>query len=160
MTSFNKSRITPAHRAHFAAIADALIPAYGALPKASDVGVAEALLDRVLAARPDLIEVFVRGLEATAGLEGRQAAERLFRTDPDAFDAISTLAAAGYFIDQGIRDLIGYPGQESVPAEAPYAVPGYATDGSLSRVFERGPIYKPTPGTLAAKHSNLLGGKR
>jgi hypothetical protein len=151
--------ITAELRRHFAAIADVLVPEYGRLPKASDVGVADELLDRVLAARPDLTEIFVRGLQTTLGRSGREAAEHLFKQDPEAFDAVSTAAAGGYYLDPKVRELIGYPGQESIPNETPYALPSYALDGSLQRVFDRGPIYKPTPGKAMIAHPRLIGSK-
>lgn len=160
MTSSSGKNISARLRSHFAAIADALIPAFGQLPKASDVGIAEGLLDHVLAVRPDLTDAFIRGLEATVGLGSREAAEFLSRSDAESFDAISTIAAGGYFLDEQVRHLIGYPGQESVSTEAPYALPSYATDGTLRRVYDRGPIYRPTPGTSVLKHQHLIGGQK
>jgi hypothetical protein len=135
--------------AHFAAIADVLVPAYRHLPSASAVGIERELLDRVLAVRPDLVEAFVRGIESTLGSSPRQAAETLFHYDPVAFDAVATAASGGYYLDPGVRALLGYPGQENIPNDAPRATPDYVTDGTLRRVFDRGPIYVPTPGVAA-----------
>ena len=160
MTVLSANGISPELRDHFAAIADILVPAYQQLPKASDVGVAGVLLDRVLAVRPDLTEVFLRGLVATLGLSGRDAAEHIFHKDAESFDAISTIAAGGYFLDQRVRDLIGYPGQETIHNEHPYALPGYVADGSLQRVYDRGPLYRPTPGKEVEIHPRLVGGPR
>lgn len=64
----------------FASSADVLVRECGRLPKASDLGVADELLDRVLA-RPDLTEIFMRGLQTTLGSNGREAAGYLFKQD-------------------------------------------------------------------------------
>ncbi len=143
-------------RATFDGIADHLIPAYEQMPAASAVGVSGALLDRVLAVRPDLKEALVRGLQATAGLPGAEGAVHLYRNDREAFDAIAMAASGGYYMDERVRELIGYPGQEYIEPADPYAPQSYVGDGALERVFNRGPIYVPTPGEEAKSHPQLL----
>jgi len=141
--------LTAQLRRQYAAIADFLIPAYQDLPPASAVGIEGELLDRVLKVRPDLIEPLIRGLKATLGQEGRAAISELSTSDPAAADAIFTAVPGGYYLDPGVRQRIGYPGQETLTNENPYAPPFYATDGTLDRVLARGPIYVPTPGLKA-----------
>ena len=131
-------------RAAFAAIADILIPAAEGMPAASAMEVQGAMLDRILALRPDLAPPFRRGLAAAAGKPPQEAAEALNRDDGEAFAAIGLVASAGYYMTPAIRELIGYPGQENRPAD-PDRTPEYLSDGMLQQVIARGPIFLPTP---------------
>jgi len=131
-------------RRTFLAIADVLIPEAEGMPMASQVGVGGEILDRMLALRPDLREAFLRGLRAAAGKPPAAAAETLNRDDPAALGAIGLVASAGYYMSAQVRELIGYPGQESRPAD-PDATPEYVANGMLQQVIDRGPIFKPTP---------------
>ncbi len=148
--------LTPDLRQRFAAIADHLIPACGKMPSASSVGIAGAVLDQVVQARPDLLTPIVRGLRACEGMAGAAAAESLHHDDPEAFDALSTAASGGYLMQPVVRELIGYPGQERVESPDPYATPSYVTDGTLKRVFDRGPVYVPTPGRKREAHGGTI----
>lgn len=136
--------LEPALRETFRAIADVLIPAAEGMPAASEVGVHEAVLDRILALRPDVTERLMRGLRAAHGHPAREAAQRLNKEDPDALSAIGLIASAGYYMQPRVRELIGYPGQESRPAN-PDETPEYVENGMLQQVIDRGPIYRPTP---------------
>ena len=131
-------------RATFRALADVLIPAAEGMPAASEVGVHEAVLDRILALRPDLSERLLRGLRAAAGQAPQEMARRLNAEDPDALSAIGLAAAAAYYMQPRVRELIGYPGQENRPGD-PDATPEYVANGMLQQVIDRGPIYRPTP---------------
>ncbi|MGH7118828.1 MAG: hypothetical protein ACREFP_07550 [Acetobacteraceae bacterium] len=135
--------IDAATRAAFLAIADVLIPEAEGMPAASQVGVGDAL-ERLLGLRPDLVESFRRGITACAGGDPRLSAERLNREDPQALSAIGLIAAAAYYMAPRVRELIGYPGQESRPA-SPSETPPYVANGMLRVVTDRGPIYRPTP---------------
>ncbi len=138
------SKLDDALRRTFLALADALIPEAEGMPAASQVGVGGDILDRILALRPDLREAFVRGLRAAAGKPAAEAAEALNRDDPAALGAVGLVASAGYYMSPQVRALIGYPGQESRPAD-PDSPPEYVTNGMLQQVTNRGPIFKPTP---------------
>ena len=131
-------------RRTFAAIADVLIPAADDMPAASALEISGEPLDRILGFRPDLREDLVRGLRTARGQEARSAAEHLNKEDPVAFQAISLAAAAGYYMDLRVRDLIGYPGQENRPYN-PDETPEYVRNGMLKQVIDRGPIYRRTP---------------
>lgn len=139
------SHLTSEQRLIFAAIADFLIPNAEGMPSASEAGVHGPILDRVLSLRPDVSEAFYRGLLKSVGRSGADAASALNSDDPEAFGAISLAASAAYFMLPRIRELIGYPGQESRPDPDPDATPPYVTNGMLQQVIDRGPIYKPTP---------------
>lgn len=147
-----RSVLTVEQRARFAAMADVLIPAYEQMPAASAVDVAGPFLDKAIAAREDLVEPLMRGLETQSAAPAAEGIARLYADDQEAFDAIATLASGAYYMIPAIRELIGYPGQESISASDPYETPSYVLDGSLLRVFERGPIYVPSPGVAVAPH--------
>lgn len=138
------SKLEDTLRRTFLAIADVLIPETEGMPAASQVGVGGDILDRMLALRPDLREGFIRGLRAAAGKPPIEAAETLNRDDPTALGAIGLVASAGYYMSPQVRALIGYPGQESRPAD-PDVTPEYVANGMLQQVIDRGPIFKPTP---------------
>jgi len=138
------TEIDPALRATFRAIADVLIPAAEGMPAASEVGVHEAPFDRIIALRPDLTERLLRGLRAAVNHPAEEAARRLNAEDPDALSAIGLVASAAYYMQPRVRELIGYPGQESRPGN-PDEVPEYVSNGMLQQVIDRGPIYRPTP---------------
>lgn len=127
----------------FMALADDLIPAHDSMPAFSQV----CTFDETLAAldfRTDLKEGFSRAL-ATDLQEGATAyLDRIVQKDPEAFEAISSVAVCTYYMNPKVRELIGYPGQESVSYDSK-ATQRYLTDGSLARVIARGQIYKPTP---------------
>jgi hypothetical protein len=138
------AKLDDALRRTFLAIADVLIPEAEGMPRASQVGVGGEMLDRMLALRPDLREGFMRGLRAAVGKAPAEAAEALNRDDPVAFGAIGLMASAGYYMSPQVRKLIGYPGQESRPAD-PDETPEYVANGMLQQVIDRGPIFKATP---------------
>ncbi len=139
-------------RATFAAIADQLVPEAEGMPSASQVGIQDAPLDRVLDLRPELDEDFRRGLRACANADPATAIERLNQADPAALGAIGLVASAAYYMQPRVRALLGYPGQASRPAE-PAEEHDYLKDGPrdgprdglLQVVIDRGPIYRPTP---------------
>jgi choline dehydrogenase-like flavoprotein len=103
-----------------AALADALIPAAGELPSASDADPSGKWLDRALAARPDLAPAFERAL-------GTEDVETLAEADPEAFQALALLVSGAYYMNLKVRKRIGYPGQKSSPPypdEAEYYLEG------------------------------------
>ena len=104
----------------------------------------EALLDRVLDHRPDIVGDLLRGLAAAEGAEPGEAANRLSQSDTAAFNAITLAASAAYYMCNEVRALIGYPGQEKAPYD-PHETPVYLTNGMIERLVRRGPIYRPTP---------------
>jgi hypothetical protein len=138
-------QLTDDDRKAFGVFADHLIPAYKRMPAATAVGVHGALLDAVLGFRPDIAEDFFRGLDAVRGKSPADAADALFAADQKAFDTLGLVASAAYYMAPEVRDLVGYPGQESLTYN-PHESPDYLTDGMLERVVRRGPIYRPTGG--------------
>jgi hypothetical protein len=51
---------------------------------------------------------------------------------------------AGYYLRPEVQRLLGYPGQVAQEVSVA-ALPDYVSEGLLERVYERGPIYRPTP---------------
>ena len=136
--------LTTHDRQTFAALADIIIPAWRSNPSASNAKVQDALLDRVLSARPDLTDAIMRAISTCADRDPSQAINALYRDDRPAFDAFTLAATGAYYMSETVRQAIGYPGQESPPYDA-HATPEYLVDGTLERVVRRGPIYRPTP---------------
>lgn len=142
MTDYHPSA---AEREQFAAIADVLIPEAAGMPSASSVDVAGPMLDHVLALRPDLTPGLRRGLELTKDADGpARAAGWLNENDTDALNAIGLIASAIYFMQPGIRKLLGYPGQASRPVR-PEEEDDWREGSLLDPVRDRGPIWTRPP---------------
>jgi hypothetical protein len=114
------------------ALADDLVPAADGMPPASAVGVAGALLDRVLAVRPDLAPALQRVLEAPPAL-GHGWLAALRERDPEGAAALLVAVAGAYYLDDGVRALLGYPGQEPRPVN-PFDHPAYVAEGLLDHL--------------------------
>jgi hypothetical protein len=136
-TSFNGDE-----RALFAALADVLIPASSEMPSASQAGVADAWLDAVLVARPDLVGGLKELLARSHHRGGAEVVADLRANDPAAFDVLTQTTAGAYFMNPRVQQLIGYAGQDPRPIDPR---PDYLDDGLLESVVRRGPIYRPTP---------------
>ena len=131
-------------RGVFAGLADVLIPAGETMPSGGEVALERGALDAVLAVRPDVVADLTGLLEAARGADPAVEVERLRTEDEAGFGLLTTVVAGGYFLDEGVRQAIGYRGQEAIPA-GPTDPPDYERDGLLAAVVERGPIYRPTP---------------
>lgn len=147
------SRLSPEERNNFRALADALLPAHGAMPSASAVDVADSTLDHLIGLRADLLPDLLRGLRTINAEESADSAiERLSDADSDALCAIRLFALAGYYQHPRVRQLIGYPGQESHEPDI-QDPPPYVASGLLAPVLQRGPIWRPAPHTETATPS-------
>lgn len=138
------ANLSSEQRAAFAAVADLLIPAYKKYPSATSVGVHEKMLDDVLGFRPDLVDAFLRGVAAIDSTNLSASVNTLYKADPEAFNAIGLAASGGYYMTPEVRQVLGYPGQESVPYDA-HEVPDFLMNHRLENVSRRGPIYRSTP---------------
>jgi choline dehydrogenase-like flavoprotein len=110
--------------ARFARLADELIPSRDGLPSASEADPQGKWLARALTARPDLVPAYERALAApeARGLEA---------SDPEAFAALTEIAAGAYTMNVKVRKRIGYPGQKPTPPypdEADYYIEGLLPD--------------------------------
>jgi hypothetical protein len=131
-------------RDRFAALADVLIPAGEGMPSAGEVALERAGLDAVLEVRPDLAEGLRELLEASGDADPAAEVDRLRAEDEAGFQLLATVVAGGYFLDPGVREALGYLGQQAIPIEETDP-PDYEQDGLLASVVARGPIFRPTP---------------
>ena len=134
------SSLDGAARERLAALADVLIPAGDALnrrmPSARDAGVAGALVDHVLAARPDLQPALERVLAVPFAADPEHARARLDALDRQERVSVELAVAGGYYLHPDVRDRIGYPGQLARSVNA-LDYPEYLTEGLLDAVIER-----------------------
>jgi len=131
-------------RALLAQLADELIPASENMPSASQAGASGVHLDQVLAARPDLAAGLRDLLDQARGSECADFVSRLRQQNSTAFGVLAEIVPAAYFMNELVRQLIGYAGQTAQPLDER---PDYLDDGLLESVIRRGPIYRPTPKT-------------
>lgn len=138
--------LDPRLRAVLGGIADQLIPAAHGMPSATEVGVADTMLDDVVRARPDLVAPLADVLTAVADDDPVSAAARLRSGAVAGFDVVALVVAGGYLMSPRVKAALGYPGQEPKIVD-PDDVVRTVHDGLLDPVVARGPIYRPTPGT-------------
>jgi hypothetical protein len=129
-------------RATFATLADVFLPATAAMPAASQAGVADSGLDALADAAPRLASQLAEILAGVAlGTDPTDALERLQAGDLESYEVIRVAVGAAYYLDAGVRDLLGYPGQaptQTIPGHDD----GYLNDGLLDHVAERGARYR------------------
>ena len=134
------AKLTGAERGRFAAVADVLVPGADGMPAASAVGISADLLDRVLAARPDLLAPLQRALAEPIGDPAAHLG-RLAQSDRRAAHAVELAVVGGYYLHPEVRERIGYPGQVARPVNA-LDHPEYLAEGLLDRVLERGLTFR------------------
>lgn len=146
MTAANAGSEVDANlRRRLAHVADGLIPPAEGMPAPSSVDIAGRQLDVVIASRPDLVAGIRRALEAADGAQDSIAwLEALRAADPEGHDALVVAVVAGYYMHADVMRLLGYPGQVAQLVSVA-GFPDYLNEGLLERVYERGPIYRPTP---------------
>jgi choline dehydrogenase-like flavoprotein len=120
-------------RQRLADLADCLLPGDDRMPSARDVGVAGALLDEVLASRPDLARPLVKVLSVPVGDPVQRLAE-LATSHPRLHAALLTAVAGGYYLSDVVRDALGYPGQVAIPVN-PLEFPAYLEEGLLDHLI-------------------------
>jgi hypothetical protein len=137
--------INDEQRIVYAGLADTLIPEAEGMPSASQADVSSRWVDVALSYRPDLRAPLLEALDLVTGEEPARAVDWLIRERSSIFEALGTLTAGAYFLNPSIRELVGYPGQET--RDFIDEVPLYLE--LLEHVAERGPIYRPTPPSYA-----------
>ena len=136
--------IDATHRDRLRVFADVLIPAAHDMPSASEVGVADGQLDRVLAVRPDLTDPLLRAIAQVDPADHEGSLEHLVRDDAEAHDALLLAIVGGYYTDADVRRRLGYDGQ--VPTEVrPEIIPNYVEEGLIEPLLARGPVYRQVP---------------
>ena len=123
--------LTARQRERLAGLGDAIILPVDGLPGGGSVAIASGLADKVLAERPDLAEPLARVLDDASILHLHELARR----DPQAWMAALTVIAGAYYLDAGVRERIGYPGQEARPVR-PDNYPAYVEQGLLDHLLD------------------------
>jgi hypothetical protein len=129
-------------RAVLGELADVLIPAGEGFPSASDAGIARDGLDQVLALRPDLADGLKLLIAAARGCPAAEFVAELQRNDPAGFALLAEFVPGAYFLNQRVREKLGYTGQKARPID-PRS--DRLDDSLLQSVIDRGPIHRPTP---------------
>jgi hypothetical protein len=138
----------PDARRVLAAVADHLIPAAHGMPSAADV-LGDTRLRFVLTTRPDLLEPLRAALRPELGDDVAARLAALERDSPNDLAALLQVVVFGYYTDKGVRDLLGYPGQEAKQIYS-WKVPEYIEEGLTDQVLARGPIWRdPATGRRA-----------
>jgi hypothetical protein len=137
-----------AARAAFTAVAQHLIPAAHGMPSAGDV-IGDARLRFVLTARPDLTEPLAAALRPGLGDDAPTRLAALERAEPDHHQALISTVVFAYYTDKGVRDLLGYPGQEAKTIYS-WKVPDFVEEGLADAALARGPVWRdPATGRRA-----------
>ena len=123
-----------------ARIADHLIPEAHGMPSAADV-VDAARLAFVLNARPDLRAPLVMALRPELDADPAARLAALARDEPDNLAALQLVIVGGYYTDKGVKELIGYNGQEAIEVKS-WLLPQYLEEGLIDKVLERGPVWR------------------
>ena len=139
-----------ARRTCLGAVAGHLIPAAHGMPSAREV-VTDERIRFVLAARPDLAAPLRAALRPELGDDPARRLETLERDEPDHRGALLLAVVGAYYTDAGVRDLLGYPGQQALSL-ADWDPASYLDEGLVDRVLARGPIWKdPATGRRAER---------
>jgi len=133
-----------------AAVAGHLIPEAHGMPSAGVV-VDETRLRFVLGARPDLAEPLHSALRPELGDDPAARLAILEGDEPDHHGALVLAVVGGYYTDKGVRDRLGYPGQEAKQLYS-WRYPEYMEEGLIDKVLARGPVWRdPATGRRAER---------
>ncbi len=144
MSAAEGIEVTAEIRDRLRAFSDVLIPSAHGMPAASEIGVADRQLDRVLRARPDLLEPMARALADADPGDAERSLSRIEAADPIAHEALLMTIVGAYYTHPDVRTRLGYDGQQPVEVR-PEIIPNYVEEGLIDPVLERGPIYRRIP---------------
>lgn len=149
MSESTEASVSDTTRHALETVGDYLIPEAHGMPSAGSMGVGTTQLDIVLASRPDLAPLLERVLAGASLDDVAGFVAALEADDPEAYGAVTLALVAGYYMHPKVHELIGYPGQ--VPKDSQRLGEREIYQEGLmdlaAKVIERGPIYRPTPGT-------------
>jgi hypothetical protein len=132
------------------AVADQLIPQAHGMPSAGVV-VDRTRLRFVLGARPDLADPLRATLRPELGDDPAARLAVLERDEPEHHGALVLAVVGGYYTDKGVRDRLGYPGQEAKQLYS-WKYPEYMEEGLIDKVLARGPVWRdPATGRRAER---------
>lgn len=115
-----------------------IAPGYDRMPSASAIDLEGEPIDRVLRVRPDLTAPLVEFLDRVAGADIRGAVRRLSADDPARFFVLMQAIAGAYFMDESVRESLGYFGQEAVMLDRG----GFCSEDLLERMMASPPRYR------------------
>lgn len=124
--------LTDQQRRTIEAVADAVLPSDGRMPLPSAVGLGNDLMDRVLAARPDLAAPVLAAI-ADADALRLQVLDRVNTIDKSVVRAFTTAIAGAYYLSPVVRRLIGFDPTSVAPVR-PDAYPEYLAEGLLDHL--------------------------
>jgi hypothetical protein len=133
--------LDPAQIERLDRIADVLIPPAEGRPSAAEADPRGFWLDRILAARPDLVPLLAQIADESADLDPAAAVDRLRAEDPEAFEQLLFISHVRYFMNPRVRRAIGYPGQVGKP-QLPGEAEADLEEAGIAEVIARGPIYQ------------------
>ncbi len=134
--------------AALAGVADLLIPAAHGMPSAGEI-VNDVRVAFVLGARPDLADPLAAALRPDLGGDPAARLAALEHEAGGARDALIQTIVFGYYTDAGVRERLGYPGQEAKQLYS-WKVPDYVEEGLIDNVLARGPVWRdPATGRRA-----------
>ena len=134
--------LTDKERNALVAIADVLIPTHRDMPSFSLSGAHLAHTDQVLALRQELLPILRAALShVNLDISTEAMADRLNRDHPEAIGVIGVVASAAYYLDEDVRQKLGYPGQIQRPVSDEEE---YDYEDLLKPVIDRGRMYRST----------------
>jgi len=125
-------------RGRLAAVADVILPRAEGMPSASDIDLANAPLDKVLLARPDLLEPLCQSLDSLSSDAIETNVPSLARDEPQAFEVLMQVVAGAYYMDTHVRSLLGYDGQRALSLPRS----GFGAEELLMEMMESPPRYR------------------
>lgn len=108
--------LTDSERHQLATLARIMIPGGAGMSGADAIDLAHAPVDRVLRIEPTLgpgLRRFLARTADAAGIASLAEIEACARPAPQDFRTLCTVLANAYFMDDRVREQIGYPGQEA-----------------------------------------------
>ena len=126
-----RSSLSPTARNRLQRIANVLIGESSMMPAAGPV--VRKHLDRVLEVRPDLVSPLAAALEDENFHSEFGTDELQMLAVGERFQSVRYVVAAAYYLDEGVRDALGYPGTVARPVRA-LAYPAYLEEGLLDHL--------------------------
>jgi hypothetical protein len=114
-------------------IADVLIPAADGMPSASEAGVGGALLDALVAARPDLADPLRSALAVVT--DDGLSLQSLKECGRSTFATITLVVAGAYYLSPHTRDLLDWHSERGRPLEMG-GFPAYVAEGLLDHLVD------------------------
>ena len=127
-------------RTALATIGGSLIPAAHGMPSAADV-IGDARLRFVLIARPDLAGPLSAALRPELGDDPAARLATLERDEPANHGALIATIVFAYYTDKGVRDALGYPGQQAKQLYS-WRLPEYIEEGLIDQVLAKGAVWR------------------